>query len=126
VDREVPEVWELEICDDQALAICNAITEGEAVTIGDLITDPRDRQRRLSCVPLLLISHGERTTMPDEGMDLKRGDQLLVCGRLSARYRMEWTLQNEHALSYILTGQARPQGWIWRLFHRPQEEAAES
>ena len=126
VDREVPEVWELEICDEQAHAICNAIAEGDAVTIGDLITDPRDRERPLSCVPLLLISHGERTTMPDEDMHLKKGDQLLVCGRLSARYRMEWTLQNEHALSYILTGQARPQGWVWRLFQRSPEEAAES
>jgi hypothetical protein len=29
---------------------------------------------------------------------------------------MEWTLQNDNALSYVLTGQVRAQAWIWRLF----------
>ena len=46
------------------------------------------------------------------------GDRLLLCGRHHVRDRMDWTLQNEHALSYILTGQARPQGWVWRRLVR--------
>ena len=126
VDREVPEVWELEISEKQAHAICTAAAEGEPVTIRDLVTDPRDRDRRLACLPLLLIRNGSRTTLPDEKMQLKRGDQLLICGRLSSRYRMEWTLQNEHALNYILTGQSRPQGWIWRFFDRSEGESTHS
>jgi voltage-gated potassium channel len=49
---------------------------------------------------------------------LRPGDRLLFCGRSSAAKRMEWTLQNEHALNYVLTGRARPQGLVWRLFDK--------
>ena len=69
------------ISDDEAHAICTAMGEGHPVSIGDLITDPRDRERQLACLPLLLIRNGSRTTMPNESTHLKRGDQLLVCGR---------------------------------------------
>ena len=51
-------------------------------------------------------------------MPLKQDDRLLVCGRLSALSRMHWTLQNEHALNYIVSGEDRPQGWFWNLLYR--------
>jgi hypothetical protein len=28
---------------------------------------------------------------------------------------MDWTLQNRNALDYILTGEHRPEGFIWRV-----------
>jgi hypothetical protein len=56
--------------------------------------------------------------MPAQDTQLKQGDRLLICGTYPAKGRMDWTLQNEHALSYILTGQARPQGWVWRRLVR--------
>jgi len=31
---------------------------------------------------------------------------------------MEWSLQNLHALNYILTGGSRPQGIVWRYLER--------
>ena len=36
--------------------------------------------------------------------------------KLKTADRMRWTLQNHHALDYVLTGEAKPQGWIWKLF----------
>jgi Trk K+ transport system NAD-binding subunit len=118
VNTEVPEVWEVTLGDEEAHAVCNALPRGQVITLGDMLTDSRERERKLPVIPLLLLRNDTRFILPADETRMKEGDQLLLCGTLSARGRMEWTLQNEHALSYVLTGQARPQGWIWKLLHR--------
>ncbi len=118
VNTEVPEIWELKISADTTYAISGALDRGRVITLSNLISDPRERDRLLPCIPLLLLRGSTRTTMPPEDTQLKQGDRLLVCGSFAALGRMEWTLQNDHALSYILTGQARPQGWFWRWLSR--------
>lgn len=124
VSNEVPEVWELKIDPEQAHAIYNALERGQPVTLGNLISHSGDRRRTLACIPLLLLRAGERIMLPSAEKKLKRGDQLLFCGRFSARDRLEWNLQNEHALDYILTGESRPQGWLWKWLHRKNSTAA--
>ncbi len=114
VHEELPEVWELEISAEMAHAVHGALESGRVITVSDLLSDSRDRDRRLLCIPLLLRRGDVRTTLPEDETQLKQGDRLLVCGRASARERMSWTLQNEHALSYVLTGETRPQGWVWQ------------
>ncbi|HHH39307.1 MAG TPA: potassium channel protein [Sedimenticola sp.] len=118
VNTEVPEVWEVTLDEAQAYAVCTALGLGQVITLGDLLSDSRERERQLPIIPLLLLSKGNRYILPPDGTRVKAGDQLLLCGTLSSRDRMEWTLQNDHALSYVLTGQARPQGWIWRVMQR--------
>lgn len=61
--------------------------------------------------------------LPADDLLLKVGDRLLFCGRQSARDRMEWGLQNYHALKYILTGEVVSTGWIWRRFGRNSDSA---
>jgi len=118
VHDRVPEVWEVEINDEEALAVNSELEAGVAIELEDLLRDHRDRDRTLPCIPLLHLSKGDRITLPPQGTRIKSGDKLLFCGRLSARNRMDWTLQNDNALSYVLTGQVRAQGWVWRLFRR--------
>ena len=118
VNTEVPEVWEVTLDEAQAYAVCTALGLGQVITLGDLLSDSRERERQLPIIPLLLLSKGNRYILPPDGTRVKAEDQLLLCGTLSSRDRMEWTLQNDHALSYVLTGQARPQGWIWRVMQR--------
>ncbi|MCP3870488.1 MAG: potassium transporter TrkA [Gammaproteobacteria bacterium] len=120
VQDEVPEVWEVEINEEQALAVTEALEAGNAIELGDLLRDHRERDQILPCIPLLKLSKGTRVTLPADDCRLKVGDKLLMCGRLSARDRMEWTLQNDNALCYVLTGQVRAQGWVWRLFRRDE------
>ena len=124
VHEELPEVWELEISTEMAHAVHGALESGRVITVCDLISDSRDRDRRLLCIPLLLRRGDVRTTLPEDETYLKPGDRLLVCGRASASERMSWTLQNEHALSYILTGEARPQGWVWQALKRKERVPA--
>jgi hypothetical protein len=111
----VPEIWELSLDAEQAFAVHGALAAGRRVVLGDLLADSLERERGLAAIPLLLLRAGERVLLPDEDSVLRRGDRLLFCGRPNARERMEWALQNQNALDYILTGESRPQGFIWRL-----------
>ena len=97
-----PEVWELEINDEQAHAVYQHIGQGEPLMLRHLLLDPRDRDLRLDCIPLLLVRAQSQQAMPEPDTKLRKGDQLLFCGRNRARRRMEWTLLNEHALAYVM------------------------
>jgi voltage-gated potassium channel len=114
VNHHAPEVWEVAFTEEDSHAVCAHVRRGSKLTLADLMRDPRDRERKLPCIPLMLLRHNERTLLPDPGISVQKDDHLLFCGSYTGRDRMEWTLQNENALSYILTGEARPEGWVWR------------
>ncbi|MEN8166987.1 MAG: potassium channel family protein [Pseudomonadota bacterium] len=114
------EIWEVAFSKDDSHAICQAVRQGRQVLLENLLTDPRDREQTLKTIPLLLLSHNERILLPEVNRRIEKNDRILFVGTASARNRMEWTLQNEHALSYILTGESRPQGWIWRWLRRKE------
>lgn len=114
VQEEVPEVWELAIDNEEAHAVVAAGRNGEGVTLGTLLRDPRDRASRLPAIALLLARGDRRELLPDEDLALCLEDRLLFCGGAGASSRMRWTLQNAHALSYVARGASIPQGAVWR------------
>ncbi len=117
-----PFVWEVTIAEQQAHALTRALGQGESMTLKNLLRDPRERKRLLPCIPLMLERSGGRVLLPPSDTRVKVDDRYLFCGRHSAQNRMEWTLQNRHALNYILTGGSRPQGVVWRLIQRMFEK----
>ncbi len=126
VSTELPDVWEVKLNPRHSHAICAAVVEGRPVKLGDIITDPRERTLTLPCIALLLMRNGEGILLPAPDTRLQENDRLLLCGDPSAERRMEWTLQNAHALSYVLTGAAPPQGYLWRLFQRKSTAESQS
>jgi len=120
VHNRALEIWEVACEDEGAHAVCAAVDEGKAVTLEHLLTDPRERTRSLKTIPLLLLTQTERILLPDKSVVIRRKDRILFAGSVSAKNAMEWTLQNQNALTYILTGESRPQGWIWRWLSRKE------
>jgi Trk K+ transport system NAD-binding subunit len=118
VKEQVPEVWELVINDEQALAVFKKLAANEVVTIGHILCNPRQRDEQLFAMPLLLQRSGILTLLPDEGTPLEINDKLLLSGRLSSRYKMEWTLLNKYALEYILYGEKTTHDWFSNLLSR--------
>jgi hypothetical protein len=118
VHEHVPDVWEIGVDDECAHAVCEVVSRGATVHLGNLLQDPRDRDRMLPAIPLLLLRSNQRELLPQEDLRLRMGDRLLLCGRHCARARMGWTLQNIHALGYILTGGSVPGGTVWRWLSR--------
>jgi len=115
VKEHVPEVWELVINNEEALAVFNKLAANEFVTIGHILGNPRKRDEQLFAMPLLLQRNGILTLLPDDAMSLQINDKLLLSGRLSARYKMEWTLLNRYALDYILYGETTTNNWLFNL-----------
>ena len=114
----VPDIWAIRIGDRQARAVGREIAAGNAVTVGDILRDPRDRDHRLACVPLLLARDEAITLAPADGEVLAFGDRLLACGHGRAAGLMAWTLQDDRVLDYILSGRQMAQAWIWRWLAR--------
>jgi Trk K+ transport system NAD-binding subunit len=121
IQHRVPDVWELAINQEQAYAVELALCEHQRVNLAEIMRDPGKREQRLRCIPLLLIRNDQRIMLPAESQRLEQGDRLLFCGSGGAHDRMEWTLQNEHALSYVRVGEAPLQGWLWRWIRNRRE-----
>tara|TARA_R110001606_G_scaffold395664_1_gene568378 strand:+ start:62485 stop:64197 length:1713 start_codon:yes stop_codon:yes gene_type:complete len=115
VKEQVPDAWELVINHQEAFAVFNKLSANELVTIGHLLSNPKQRDEPLFVMPLLLQRNGIITLLPDNTMPLQINDKLLLSGRLSARYKMEWALLNKYALDYILYGQETTHNWFSQL-----------
>jgi len=113
-----PQVWSIAIDRRDAPAVARSLAAGGRVALRDLCRDPRERDEALPCIALMLRRTGETEALPDEGMMLKAGDQILFCGREPSRSRMAWTLRNHNVLEYVRTGYAGPQGTLWRRLAR--------
>ncbi len=118
VDLEAPVVWEFKIDEETAPAFCTAIEAGNSLTLGEMVLSPRNRERQLSCIALMHVRQETRVLLPEQEQGIKKGDRLLFCGKGSARSKMGWGMLNENVLSYIRTGEARPEGTLWRVLHR--------
>ncbi|HCS92091.1 MAG: potassium transporter TrkA [Thiohalocapsa sp. PB-PSB1] len=114
VNDRVPEVWEVRIDAENAYALVQSRSQGAVPTLGDLLRDPRDRGRTLPAIVLMRRRENGRTLLPPLEDRVRDNDQLLFCGRPDAHASMGWTLQNIHALNYVLYGSSPPRGLIWR------------
>jgi len=114
----VPEIWEIRVGERQARAVSRALAAGRPVTVGDLLKDPHDRAETLPCIALMLARDDHVQMLPSEVAPVAAGDQLLLCGRPAAASAMEWTLQNDKVLHYVLTGQEMPETWVWQWIDR--------
>lgn len=120
IGDESPSTWSVAVSHESAPALCEALDEGQALALGLLTRDPRNRSRPLAALALL-ARRGDRIVMlPGDDFALQPGDELLFCGRRRAQQRMVWVRHNVDVLSYIATGIERPSGWVWRwgLRHR--------
>jgi voltage-gated potassium channel len=126
VNDQVPDVWEVRIDEDGAYALAQLRRDGVVPSLGDLLHDPRDRNHRLPAIALMRRRASDRTLLPAYGERLLDGDRLLFCGNAGAESRMRWTLQNSHALSYVVRGSSPPQGLVWRWLRRGLERFRDS
>jgi Trk K+ transport system NAD-binding subunit len=112
--QEVPDVWETVIDNNHAGAIMDMLGSGQDIELKDLFRNPRDRDKMLPAIPLLMYHKGERILLPSKDNKISKGDKILWCGRYSVQSNMEWTLFHPVALEYVLTGEVKPRSWVWQ------------
>ena len=95
-----------------------ALAVGIDVRLRHLSQDSRDRTQPLPCLALLMTRDGADRLLPADETALRAGDVLLFCGRSGVASRMAWVAENLNAITYVVTGDERPSGYVWRLFSR--------
>ncbi|MCW9078001.1 MAG: NAD-binding protein [Gammaproteobacteria bacterium] len=118
VYEEVPIICERLVAPGDASVLHDYLAQGGHFTVGDLLRDPWQREQSLKAIVLLIRRRNDRILLPDPDTPMKAGDRLLVCGDRAAFRRMKWTVSHRHTLDYVMTGEDRPQSWIWRKLTR--------
>jgi Trk K+ transport system NAD-binding subunit len=108
------DTWNLRIDEQHAPAACDLLNRGEELSLIDVLRNPTERQKSIYA-RILLLKRGEASILlPGLGMDLQKGDQLLLGGLPSAQKELNWTLCNHNVIDYTKTGNERPAGVVWR------------
>ena len=109
-----PDTWSVTVDEEDSPAVLVSLAEGLKVTVDTLQRDPAERQRVLPTLALMLLRDDEEILLPEVHAELQVGDQLLFCGRAGQMSRMEWAQRNQHVLHYLITGDERSEGTLWR------------
>lgn len=120
---DTPRVRALTLGWRDAPAVADALLSGRTVTVADLLLDPANRSESLAAEVLMIERDGELVLLPDAGTVLAPGDTLLLCSSARALRPIAWTVNNMDAFRYVMTGQQRPDGWLWRWLARRRQAA---
>ena len=116
VGNASPRNWAFH-CDPTQPGLFNAFFRnrgGSALTISQILRDPRDHETPLRAVAAMLSRRGERILLPSPETELKPGDRLLFLGLDSARRLQLTFLADPLAVDYVRTGIQQPRGWLFR------------
>lgn len=118
IQDAAPHVWQIEVNERQAPALLEAERRGLPVTLEVLLRAPRDRGEALPAIALLMEHQDQRQILPEPSKRLRKGDQVLFCGREEAHNLLDRTLQDLHQLRYLATGEDVAEAWFWRWVER--------
>jgi voltage-gated potassium channel len=107
------DLWRITLTPQEAPALTAWLGRGDA-RLGDLLRSPRDRNRPLAAVAMLVLRDGEALLGPDTDAVLVPGDQILFAGDPAARRALHETLTDHTVGEYVLHGRSVPTGWLWQ------------
>jgi len=120
IGDQSPAFWSCALTDAAAPGFVDAMTRSEtAATVGDLRRDITNRNAFSMCLPLLLVRGDEVNELPEDGIELEVGDQVLFAGSVEPQREMTQILRNANTAEYIITGNDRSRSAVVRLMDRP-------
>ena len=117
ITDEVPDVWEMKIDEHDAHAVIELQERGFSVRLGDIQRDRYHDSDMLNVVALLHESEAGRVLLPENDAQLAPGDRLLLCAGKGVKRDMEWALQNQNVMEFILSGKNQVQSKLLRYFY---------
>jgi voltage-gated potassium channel len=109
-----PAIWSITLNIAEAPAMYRLLMQDGRATVGDLLRNPARRDEQLEIVPLFLRRDDADVELPEDGFELRPGDQVLFAGRGGARDRQQALLRNEKVRDYAVTGSDPSTSWLWR------------
>jgi hypothetical protein len=98
---------------------------GGGVRLGDLLRNPENRDEPLHAVVLIVVRGAETILAPDDDVELRAGDELLLVGWPAARRALSTVLVVDAAREYVVSGRRVPTSWVWRKLTSADETRVE-
>lgn len=118
-----PEIWSERINFTHAPALYRRLMRGENIVLDQLLHSHANRYEYLACEVLYIArDNGDELAVPAGSTPIHPGDELLLAGRPGSRSAFDLNISNDHALTYILTGNDMQRGWIWSKLVPKQEQ----
>lgn len=103
---------------ESAPAVTRWLNQGNRLTLGQVLSDPEDRDLPLPAVPLAVFRGGTRTFLPGPEHPLSAGDRIVLLADDPAVDDLLVTLQHGATVQYLATGERVPSTWVWRTLRR--------
>ena len=111
--QRLPSLWKVRLTAHEAPALQRWLSAG-SVRLDDLLRHPDARDDPLDAQVLLLLRGDRSVLRPAADTVLVADDQLLIAGSAEARAELARTLLVDAVPEYVLRGERRPVGWLWR------------
>lgn len=113
----IPEIESLSVLPNRP-ALYRRVKAGGTVLLGDVLRHPSDRSVALGAIPLLHVRGRTLTRDPGGDLALRTGDRILFAATSDALRSIETIAVNDNVLSYVLTGDEQPGGWVFRSLRK--------
>lgn len=117
-------LWQIDLCEADAAAVIEHLSSRRPLTLGELRRDPHDLDGSLPCLPLSVERNDRQIMLPADSEPLQAGDALLFCGTEQGERLLAATMNNAYTLEYLVTGEDRPRGYIFRWLKNRGRQAA--
>ena len=114
VGDQVPHLITVDFTREKSKAVIPLLDEGKKVYLGDLIRDPRGREKELDMVVFVIKSNDQEIILPSESYEIKEHDQMLLCGTGLAYRLFNATINSEYKLFYVQKGVYKPRSYLAR------------
>lgn len=118
VGAGTPASTELVLDSDSAPAVHRWLSDGQRLTIEQLIADPEDRRTPLPILVTSLIRDNETTFLPPEDFELRAGDLLVFAASPEKLLDLDDVRFYDHIVRYCATGVVQPETWVFRALAR--------
>ena len=120
-------LWQVRLREAEADAVIEYLASQGSLTLGELRRDPHNLDGSLPCLPLSIERDDRQIMLPADSERLQIGDALLFCGTEQGERLLSATMNNAYTLEYLVTGEDRPRGYLFRwLYERGRKPASAS
>jgi len=112
VGQKVPHIVTIDFSREKSNALIQLLDEGKNVLLGDLIRDPRKREKQLDLVVFVIKSGEQDIVLPPNNYEIQENDQILFCGTGLAHRLFNATINSEYKLYYVQHGVYKPRSYF--------------
>jgi hypothetical protein len=114
VANQTPHLVTVDFTREKSKAVIQLLDEGKKVLLGDLIKDPRGRDKNLDLIIFVVKTGEQEIVLPPLDYQIQENDQLLYCGTGLAHRLFNATINSEYKLFYIQHGFYKPRSYLGR------------